>query len=281
MYQPPDDLTGTAAIVSGASRGIGRIYALALAKAGAKVLATARTAEGDPGKPGSLAELAATARAEGLDITVRQIDLANEADIQATVSQCVEMYGSVDAVINNATFTISKIELMDVSREEWEASFRINILAPYTFMREAAPHMKARGGGSIVNITSLAGRPSVPGSGAHGFPSYAVTKAALERLSSYAGADLVNTGIAVNAISPGNPFFYMKGGNQPDIDFWGSPIVHLAAQRSPDGITGQILHTYEFGEKWGPDFETLPPRNERILEMLRISDKPFGYYAAR
>ena len=68
-YQPPNDLSGTVALVSGASRGIGRIYALALARAGAKVLATARTVEGDPQTIGSLAELVATAQAEGIEIS--------------------------------------------------------------------------------------------------------------------------------------------------------------------------------------------------------------------
>lgn len=279
MYQPPNDLTGTAAIVSGASRGIGRIYALALARAGAKVLATARTAQGDPGVIGSLAELEATARAEGLDLAIRRVDLAQEADIKAAVAECVDRFGRLDAVVNNATWTIKKLDSLGVDSDEWDAAFRINVKAPYFFLREAAPYMDAVGGGSVVNVTSLAGRPSKPGAGAHGYPSYAVSKAALERLSSYCGADLVERGIAVNAISPGNPEYYMRDGRQPDIDFWGSPIVHLAAQRPAKGITGQVLHTYEFGHKWGPAYASPSQWDERLEKMLAISDKPFGYYA--
>ena len=87
MYQPPNDLTGTAVIVSGASRGIGRIYALALAKAGAKVLATARTLEGDPNTIGSLAELEATAKSEGLEIATMRVDLFSEEEIAAAANE--------------------------------------------------------------------------------------------------------------------------------------------------------------------------------------------------
>ena len=91
-YQPPNDLTGSAAIVSGASRGIGRTYALALARAGAKVLATARTVEGDPEVIGSLAELVATAKAEGIEISACKVDMLDKTSIEAAVATCVERY---------------------------------------------------------------------------------------------------------------------------------------------------------------------------------------------
>jgi NAD(P)-dependent dehydrogenase (short-subunit alcohol dehydrogenase family) len=281
MYQAPDDLTGTVALVSGASRGIGRIYALALARAGAKVLATARTVEGDPETIGSLAELVATAKAEGLEISACKVDLADAASITAAVDECVSRYGRIDTVVNNAVWTIKVLDFLGIDEDEWETSFRINVLGPYRFMNAAAPHMMANGGGSIVNLTSLAARHMGPGSRSHGFPTYAVTKAALERMTNYAGSELGAKGIVVNAISPGNAEWYMRDGRQPDIDFWGSPVVHLAAQRAPDGINGQIVHTYEFGTRWGPEFTTPPQRDDRLLKMLEIADKPYGYFGQR
>ena len=127
----------------------------------------------------------------------------------------------------------------------------------------------------------MAARHMGPGSRSHGFPTYAVTKAALERMTNYMGSELGEKGIAVNAISPGNAEWYMRDGRQPDIDFWGSPIVHLAAQRAPDGINGQIVHTYEFGSRWGPEHSAPPQHDERLLKMLEIADKPYGYFAQR
>lgn len=281
MYQPPDDLSGTAAIVSGASRGIGRIYALALAKAGANVLATARTLEGDPSQIGSLAELEATARAEGLEISTCRVDMADKASIEAAVATCIDRYGRLDALVNNAVWTIKVLDALGIDDDEWEASFRINVLGPYHFINAAAQHLMANGGGAVVNLTSLAARHMGPGSRSHGFPTYAVTKAALERMTNYMGSELGAKGIVVNAISPGNAEWYMRDGRQPDIDFWGSPVVHLAAQRPPDGINGQIVHTYEFGSRWGPQFGTPPQRDDRLVKMLEIADKPYGYYGDR
>lgn len=281
MYQPPNDLTGTAIIVSGASRGIGRIYALALAKAGAKVLATARTLEGDPDTIGSLAELEATAKAEGLDIATMRVNLFSEEEIAGAVERCAELYGRVDTVLNNATWNVKALDILDVKAREWDAAIKINVIAPHVFMREAVPHMRRTGGGSIINITSLAARKTAADAKAHGTPSYGVSKAALERLTTYAGVELAKDNIAVNAVSPGNPHWYMQDGREPDIDFWGSPIVHLAAQRPENGIAGELLHTYEYGETWGPTPNQPPQRDDRLVEMLRISDKPFGYYAAR
>lgn len=280
-YQPPNDLSGTVALVSGASRGIGRIYALALAKAGAKVLATARTVEGDPAIIGSLAELVATAQAEGLEISACKLDMADKASIETAVRTCVERYGRLDTLVNNAVWTISILDSLGIEDDEWEASFRINVLGPYRFIDAAAPHLMDHGGGAVINLTSLAARHMGPGSRSHGFPTYAVTKAALERMTNYMGSELGEKGIAINAISPGNAEWYMRDGRQPDMDFWGSPIVHLAAQRAPDGINGQIVHTYEFGTRWGPEFASPPQRDERLVKMLEIADKPYGYFGQR
>ena len=281
-YQPPNDLSGTAAIVSGASRGIGRIYALALAKAGASVLATARTVEGDPEVIGSLAELVATAKAEGLEISPCKVDMADKASIRAAVDTCVERYGRLDALVNNAVYSVnSKFDALGISDEEWENAFRINILGNYQFVDAAAPHLAADGGGAIVNLTTLTARPSKAGSKAHGFPTYSVTKAALERMTTYLGVELGEMGIAVNAISPGHAEYYMRDGRQPNIDYWGSPMVHLAAQRMPDGIGGQVVHTYEYGKHWGPEIATPPEGDERLVKMLSYADEPFGYYRQR
>lgn len=281
-YQPPNDLTGTAAIVSGASRGIGRIYALALAKAGAKVLATARTVEGDPDVIGSLAELVATAKAEGIEISACKVDMMDRASIKAAVATCIERYGRLDALVNNAVYSVnSKFPALGIPDEEWENAFRINVIGNYHFMEAAMPHLEKDGGGAIVNLTTLSARPSRIGGRTHGFPTYGVTKAALERLTTYCGVEFAEQGVCVNAISPGHAEYYMRDGRQPDIDYWGSPMVHLAAQRMPGGFSGEVVHTYEYGTHWGPEFTQPPQRDERLAKMLSYADEPFGYFRQR
>lgn len=267
-------LAGKVAIVSGASRGVGRAYALALAEAGARVMALARSADGDPTVPGTLAELVATGRAAGLDIAACRCDAGDETSIASAVEQTAGAFGGIDILVNNAVAAIHKFDALAVPAEEWDGTFRVNVRAPYAFMQAVIPQMIARGGGAIVNITSGAAGRTRPGMGAHGYPAYAVTKAALERLTTYFAAEYAEAGIAVNAVSPGNVGYYTRDGAEPDRAYWGPPIVHLAAQRPADGLSGEIVHTYEYGRSWGPSAER--PMTDAIRDMLRVSGAPVG-----
>lgn len=263
-------LAGKVAIVSGASRGVGRAYAIALARAGARVMALARTAQGDPTVPGSLAELEHTAREAGLTIATTACDVSDEDSICAAVARTVELFGGVDVLLNNAVASINQFKVLDVPSREWEAAFAVNVRGNYLFMREAIPQMLARGGGSIINITSGAAQHSTrPGQGTHGFPAYSVTKAALERLTTYFAAEFVDKGVAVNAVSPGHVAYYIRDGKTPDLSFWGEPIIWLAEQRPPEGLTGQVLHTYQYGRSWGPRPANPPQWDEDIIHILK------------
>jgi NAD(P)-dependent dehydrogenase (short-subunit alcohol dehydrogenase family) len=120
---------------------------------------------------------------------------------------------------------------------------------------------------------------------------YGVSKAALNRLTTYFAAEFEDLGIAVNSLSPGDAAAYMRmvngvdedageehvaAGNQLDERFWGGPVVYLAGARPAD-VTGQILHTYTFGETWGPIYETPPKWSPEILKVLgrdNLSAKP-------
>jgi 3-oxoacyl-[acyl-carrier protein] reductase len=269
------DLSGKVALVSGASRGIGRAYALALAEAGVKVVALARTVDGDPSRPGNLAELVATARARGGEVFARACDIGDEAGIVEIVRQTVADHGGVDILLNNAIWPIRGFDALKVSLEEWATTFRLNVGGAYVFMREAVPQMIARGGGSIINMTTASAQESKPGTTNHGYPAYAVTKAGLERLTTYFAAEFEDRNIAVNAISPGNVSRYMqRTGRQPDLRFWGAPILHLAQARPGAGPTGQVLHTYEFGRSWGPKPAAAAQWDEEITTLLREFEAP-------
>lgn len=274
-------LEGKVIMVTGASKRVGRCYALALARAGAQVVAVART-QGVAGQPGSLAEVAAAGAAAGLDITPWPCDLSDEGAIRTMITGLAARFGGVDAVVNNAVAPMSRIDCMDVPADVWDAQMRVNVRAPYLLTVLAAPLMTARGGGSIVNITSLSGSTPAKESGAHeGLVHYGVSKAGLNRLTSYFAIELAEANIAVNGLSPGNADAYLRAvnnigdegeqqvvaGQQLDETFWGDPLVWLAAARPAD-MSGQIVHTYGFGESWGP-LRTAPtnwsPEISRII----------------
>jgi NAD(P)-dependent dehydrogenase (short-subunit alcohol dehydrogenase family) len=278
-----DTLRGKVVIVTGASKRLGRCYALALAKKGAKVAALARSLGEDPEEIGTLAEVVATAAKAGGEVAAFRCDLGDETDIGRTVDAIVARFGGVDAVVNNAVAAVDRLDSMNVPQDIWEEQMRINVRAPYLLTVLAHPSMKARGGGSIINITSMAGSTTGRGGGAHlGLVHYGVSKAALNRLTTYFAAEFEPDGIAVNSLSPGDAAAYMRmvngvdenageehiaSGQQLDERFWGDPVVYLAQAR-PGDVTGQNLHTYTFGESWGPLYETPPQWSPEVLKVL-------------
>jgi NAD(P)-dependent dehydrogenase (short-subunit alcohol dehydrogenase family) len=275
-------LAGKVFIVSGASKRLGRCYVMSLAKAGAHVVALARTMGDDPAQFGTLAEVEASGRALGLKVTARRCDLQDEDSIRGIVEETARELGGVDGLVNNAVYgSGGRMKDRGVARADWEGAFAINVRAPYVLIDAARSHMEARGGGSVVNITSLAAAKPAKGGGAHrGLMLYGLTKAALNRLTTWYAAELESNNIAVNAISPGDVSIYMSlangiaadepdrevvGPEQMDEAFWGDPVAWLAGARPAD-VTGEILHTYTFGETWGPRRET--PQWSPIIQKI-------------
>ena len=147
----------------------------------------------------------------GHDVTASYCDLSDEDGIERVVDDVVRRFGGIDGLVNNAVSTVDRIDPLDVPRDVWEESFRVNVRAPYVLIARSVPHMIARGGGSIINVTSLAAGTTGKGAGAHaGLLQYGVSKAALNRLTSYFAAELEEDNIAVNAISPGDASAYMR-----------------------------------------------------------------------
>jgi NAD(P)-dependent dehydrogenase (short-subunit alcohol dehydrogenase family) len=276
-------LDGKVVIVTGASKRLGRCYALALANQGARVVALARSLGDDPNQVGTLAEVVETARQAGGEVTASRCDLGDEAAIRRTVDEVVARFGGIDGVVNNAIAAVDRMDAMNVPQDIWEDQMRINVRAPYLLTVLAAPSMKARGGGSIINITSMSGGTTGRGGGAHkGLVHYGVSKAALNRLTTYFAAEFEPDDIAVNSLSPGDAAAYMRmvngvdedageehiaEGQQLDEKFWGGPVVYLTGARPAD-VTGQNLHTYTFGETWGPPYPTPPQWSPEVLKVL-------------
>jgi NAD(P)-dependent dehydrogenase (short-subunit alcohol dehydrogenase family) len=264
------ELAGRVAIVTGASKGIGRAYAFALAQAGALVVATARTlgeSKEDEAEQ-TLAGLVASAREAGIpgQIWAQSCDLEREDDIVRIVDHAVANFGTVDIVVNNAGLYPHQ-DSFAVTVPEWDQIMAVNVRAPYLVIRQAAPHMMQRGRGSIINITSRVARftDRVQDRAAHqDLFVYAVSKAALDRLTTYFSEELRPFGVAVNGLSPGcvltdtwkrvapDDFEAARqsgDGKQPLPEVMGPAVLYLA-QQTAETMTGQILHTDTFGTAW-------------------------------
>jgi 3-oxoacyl-[acyl-carrier protein] reductase len=192
-------LAGRACIVTGASRGIGLATARMLAVEGARVLVTAR---GEDALRTAVDQVGNGA--QGLVLDVRASDAGERA-----VQECERRFGSVDVLVNNAG-TSRMRPLDELTDEDWQEQWELNVMGPMRLMRAVAPKMATAGFGRVVNVASSAGkRPSSTNM------AYAVTKAAQLSLSR-AFADLYAAkGVLVNAVAPGpvgSPLWMGEGG---------------------------------------------------------------------
>src|SRR5580658_5389674 len=133
-------LDGKVVVVSGASRRLGRCYALSLAKAGAHVVALARTLGDDSQQIGTLAEVSATARKAGNDVAIFQCDLSRESEIEQVVDEVVREFGGIDGLVNNAISYVNRMDCLNVPLDVWEESLRVNVRGPYVLMARSIPH---------------------------------------------------------------------------------------------------------------------------------------------
>jgi NAD(P)-dependent dehydrogenase (short-subunit alcohol dehydrogenase family) len=252
---------GKVAIVTGASAGIGRAYALALAGAGATVIAAARTlgrADREMPERNTLTEVVRSAEPLPGRIFAQVCDMENEVDIAQAVGQAAANLGRIDVLVNNAGLLWSS-DPLDISCEDWDRLMRTNLRGPYLATKHVAPHMMRQRSGSIINITAAAGELA-PDKNFKGTLAYAISKAGLNRLSYFMAAELKPYGIAVNSLSPGYVLSDTAAARRPEAraggkhkpatpEVMGPALLHLA-QQSADTLTGQILHTDEFGKSW-------------------------------
>jgi citronellol/citronellal dehydrogenase len=186
------DLTGKAAIVTGASRGVGAATAVALAQAGARVACAARATDDAPLKlPGTIdATVRRIVDAGGEAISV-PTNLAREDDVEAMVRATVDAYGGVDILVNNAAITFPGD--LDIDLKRFDLIMNVDLRAQLLAIRAAVPHMRAAGEGRIVNVSSAAALNYFPG-----LMVYGMAKIALEHLTVSVAAQLRDDRIAVN-----------------------------------------------------------------------------------
>jgi len=180
-------LAGKVALVTGAARGIGAAIATLFHAEGARVLLADVAAEGGQALAGRLGEGA----------VFRRLDVGEEADWQAAVAGVMAAWGRLDVLVNNAA-VLRPARLLEVRAEDALESFRVNQLGVILGMKTAAPAMKAGGGGSIVNLSSIGGLVGRPG-----LIAYGGTKWAVRGMTKVAAAELGRDRIRVNSIHPG------------------------------------------------------------------------------
>jgi citronellol/citronellal dehydrogenase len=188
------------AVVTGATRGIGREVALALARLGTDVVVVGRTATGSglDTLPGSVdqtvSEIAGIGRGRALGIAA---NLADEDETQEIVDRTLEVWGRCDVLVNNAAYT-SNGPMLDLPWNRWGRAFRVQVVAPHQLCQGFLPGMRERGSGRIVNVSTGAALSVTPGLGL-----YSTSKQAMERWAHFLDAELRaagETGIAVNTV---------------------------------------------------------------------------------
>ncbi|MEU7814014.1 SDR family NAD(P)-dependent oxidoreductase [Pseudonocardia sp. NPDC049154] len=190
------DLAGRVAVVTGAARGLGRTTALALGRAGVKVVLVGRSTRERPNKalPGTLEEVAMELVALGADHLVVAADVSSEEDVARVLAETEARFGGCDLLVNNAAVSFLG-DFLAVRPSKWRAAVGVNLFGPVMLLHAFLPGMLERGNGRVLNLSSIAALDD----GVVQLP-YSVSKLGLERLTTGLAGQLVGTGVAVNCI---------------------------------------------------------------------------------
>ena len=253
-------LAGRVAIVTGASRGIGRRIAFALGQAGAILVTVARPVPA--GDESELDRAAIGLLSDGIEVVPVHADASTADGVELIATAALQRYGRIDILINNAAIRLSST-ILDTTMEEMRRIVDVNVLGPFLLWKRILPVMIERGGGNIVSVvsTNAAQQPFI------GMAPYRMTKAALTFLTVDLAMEVANYGIAVNGLDPGpirSPgtsairaereqryglrFPYHSLDSDTVID---EPIVWLAS-RDARSFSGHVVRRVEFGISWGP-----------------------------
>jgi len=260
-------LDGKVAIVTGASRGIGKAIAQLLAAEGARVACAARTvAEGDHIFEGSLDTTVAEIEKAGGTAAVMQVDVSQEESCRELVSTTRDRFGPIDVLVNNAALTYF-IPVKDIAVRRWLRSFAVNFHGPFILSQLALQDMVERRTGAIVNISS--GAAIGPGRGPYkdsiggerGGTLYGAEKAALERFTQGLAEEVYQYGVSVACVSPSQVVatpgtVYHKLVHGMD-DPRGEPpemmarAVLLLATEPLDTVTGRVTYSQQILKEFG------------------------------
>lgn len=240
------DLTGQVALVTGASRGLGRAIALSLGKAGASLALCARSKAG-------LAETKAAAEALGVRAESFEMDVLRAASVRSAVAAAVQAFGHLDVLVNDAGVNVRKPTL-ELSEEEWDLVLDTNLKGYFLVAREVGAHLVARGRGKVINVSSIFGAV-----GSANQLAYACSKGGVVQMTKVMAIEWARSGVTVNAIAPTyfetplvsallhEPERSRFVAERTPMGRWGQPeelegtVVWLAS-RGSDFVTGQTIY---------------------------------------
>lgn len=215
-------LSGKAAIVTGASRGIGRSIALKLAEEGARV------AVNYSGSQAKAEEVVDLIRQNGGEAFSVQADVSDAESVQAMVAQTMEHFGSVDILVNNAGITRDNL-LMRMKEDEWDDVMNTNLKGVFLCTKAVTRQMMKQRSGKIVNISSIVGVAGNPGQA-----NYVAAKAGVIGLTKTSAKELASRNIHVNAVAPGF-------------------ITTEMTDELPEDVKGQMLSQIPLGKLGNPE----------------------------
>jgi len=224
------EVRGKVALVTGASRGIGKAIAIGLAEAGAKLVVCSHAS--------SLAETLNTVKKIGIQIMGVKADVAQKSEVTKMVRQAIDRFGRIDILVNNAGIYINK-SLEDFSEEEWDRLIDTNLKGCFLCSQAVGREMIRRKSGRIINITSISGVASMPNTSV-----YCTSKAGIIAFTKGLAVDWAKYNINVNAIAPGDVDTEMNREQHPDPDYIktvrDSIPMHRAAM--PEELVGTVVY---------------------------------------
>jgi 3-oxoacyl-[acyl-carrier protein] reductase len=184
------DMSGRVAIVTGGGSGIGRATAVALARRGASIAVADLSVQ-------AAARVVDEVAAEGSEAIACPVNVADGAQVRATVKAAIERFGQVDVLVNSAgLYRLGQIT--EVSEADWDLLLDVNLKGAFLFCKEVVPHMRDRHSGAIVSVSSVSGRTKAMLAGVH----YCASKAGIIGLTMCLANQLAPEGIRVNAVAP-------------------------------------------------------------------------------
>ena len=248
-------MDGMVAMVTGASRGLGRAIAREYAREGASVVISARS-QSPTGLAGTLQETASDIRNAGGDVLAVNCDVTDEGQVNNMVRRAVERYGRIDVLFNNAGTMVLGESILEIDPARWDQLIRVNVGGPYLCTRAVLPIMMEQRKGSIINIGSRMATDPAQGGGV----LYSASKAAVHMFSLCLADEVKDYNIAVNILSPGSlrsegsaaiPWTQRDWHERVDPSAVGPSAVFLALQDA-GSLTGQLAARADFGTTWGP-----------------------------
>ena len=232
-------LEGKVAVITGASKGLGKALALAYAKEGARVIINARS-------KGSIHPVAEEVEALGSEVLALAADVSKSADVERLVDAATQRFGKIDVLVNNAGLLGPRVAIEEYPEDEWRRVIDANLTGPFLITKAAIPRMLE--GASIVNVVS-----GVSVEGRAGWGAYSVSKFGVEGLTQILAAELKERGIRANAVDPGGMRTEMRAAAYPEED----PMTRITPEENTDvflylasdeskGVTGQRFKAQEF-----------------------------------